>query len=132
MLFLKCFYSILRGWFLKWQLLLTSLQWGGLIKRLCDVGKQNTQEWLYFLSINIFAAQTTKGLCIYSRQAVEQKKRQEKKIDQFDLFDLLMTPFVPKHPKRPNWEFKRIIIVQFSIFGSRVDDRVNWNNVLTI
>ena len=58
--------------------------------------KQNTQEWLYFLSINIFAAQTTKGLCIYSPQAVEQKK--ERKIDQFDPFDLLMTPFVPKHP----------------------------------
>ena len=57
--------------------------------------KQNTQEWLYFLSINIFAAQTTKGLCIYSPQAVEQKKEREK-IDQFDPFDLLMTPFVPK------------------------------------
>ena len=59
--------------------------------------KQNTQEWLYFLSINIFAAQTTKGLCIYSPQAVEQKKEREK-IDQFDPFDLLMTSFVPKHP----------------------------------
>ena len=39
--------------------------------------KQNTQEWLYFLSINIFAAQTTKGLCIYSPQAVEQKKKEK-------------------------------------------------------
>ena len=39
LLFLKWFYSILRGWFLKWQLLLTSLQWGGLIKRFCDVNK---------------------------------------------------------------------------------------------
>ena len=40
--------------------------------------KQNTQEWLYFLSINIFAAKTTKGLCIYSPQAVEQKKGKRK------------------------------------------------------
>ena len=72
--------------------------------------KQNNQEWLYFLSINIFAVQTTKGLCIYSPQAVEQKKEREK-IDQFDPFDLLMTPFVPNYPKRPNWEFKKNIIV---------------------
>ena len=48
LLFLKWFYSILRGWFLKWQLLLTSLQWGGLIKRFCDVNKTLKNDCTFY------------------------------------------------------------------------------------
>ena len=131
MYFLKWFYSILRWGFLKWQLLLTSFQWRGLIKRFCDVNKTLKNDCTFYLSI--FLQYKLQGALYLQPSSCRAKKGKRKNWSIWPIWPI-DDPLCSQAPQKAQLRvFKKYhsMYRHLSIFGSRVDDRVNRNNVLS-